>query len=98
MVNLKSSDEAIVTSPRPNPISAPTFKIKPSGSDLGRLDVQDFAGASDGDRPRLHGLRDLAHEVDVQEPVRQARAPDLHIVGEVEDTPERPPRHAPVEH
>jgi hypothetical protein len=39
---------------------APNFKVKASGSDLGRLDVQDFGGARDRDRPRLHGLRDLA--------------------------------------
>ena len=40
-----------------------------SGSDLGRLDLQDPAEARNRDRPRLHGLWDLAHEVDVQEPV-----------------------------
>ena len=39
--------------------------VRASGSDLGRLDVQDFAGTRDRDRPRLHRLRDLAHEVDV---------------------------------
>src|SRR6266508_3255929 len=36
-----------------------------SGSDLGRLDLQKLAGARDWDRPRLHRLRNLAHEVDV---------------------------------
>src|SRR5712672_4849966 len=61
-----------------------------SGSNLGRLDVQDFAEARDRDRPRLHGLRDLAHEVDVQEPVRQACALDRDMVGELEATLEGP--------
>jgi type I restriction enzyme R subunit len=36
-----------------------------SGSDLGRLDLQELAGTCDRDRPRLHRLRNLAHEVDV---------------------------------
>jgi hypothetical protein len=36
-----------------------------SGSDLGRLDLQKLAGARDWDGPRLHRLRNLAHEVDV---------------------------------
>jgi hypothetical protein len=35
------------------------------------LYVQNLAGARDRDRPRFHRLRDLAHEVDVQEPVLQ---------------------------
>jgi len=39
--------------------------VKVSGSDLGRLDLQKLAGARDRDRPRLHRLRNLAHEVDV---------------------------------
>ena len=36
-----------------------------SGSDLGRLDLQELAGICDRNRPRLHRLRNLAHEVDV---------------------------------
>src|SRR5258708_4091047 len=51
---------------RPGNRGAP--KIQPasaSGSDLGRLDLQELARARDRDRPRLHGLRNLAHEVDV---------------------------------
>jgi hypothetical protein len=44
---------------------APNFKVKASGSDLARLDLQKLAGACDRDRPRLHRLRNLAHEVDV---------------------------------
>ena len=62
-----------------------TPKLQPagtSGSDLGRLDLQDFAGARDRDRPRLHRLRDLALEVDVQEPVLQPCALDHNIVSD----------------
>jgi hypothetical protein len=54
----------------------PNFKIKASGGQLGRLDIQHFVGAHDRDRPRLHGLRDLAHEVDVKEPVRCVESGD----------------------
>jgi hypothetical protein len=36
-----------------------------SGSDLGRLDLQELAGTCDRDRPRLHRLRNIAYEVDV---------------------------------
>jgi hypothetical protein len=43
--------------------------VRPSGGELSRLDLQDFAGTRDRDRPRLHRLWDLAHEVDVQESV-----------------------------
>ena len=39
--------------------------LRASGSDLGRFDLQKLAGARDWDRPRLHRLRNLAHEVDV---------------------------------
>src|ERR1700732_2176052 len=76
-------------------------KIQPasaSGSDLGRLDLQELAGTRDRDRPRLHGLRNLAHELDVQEPVLQARALDLDIVGELEATLEGSRGDALVEH
>ena len=51
--------------------------VRSSGGELGRLDLQDFARAHDRDRPRLHRLWDLAHQVDVQEPVLQARTLDL---------------------
>ena len=55
---------------RPDNRGAPKLHpVRPSGSDLGRLDLQELAGACDRDRPRLHRLWDLAHEVDVQEPV-----------------------------
>jgi uncharacterized protein YdiU (UPF0061 family) len=47
--------------------------VRSLGGELGRLDIQDFAGARDRDRPGLHCLWDLAHQVDVQEPILQAR-------------------------
>ena len=53
------------------------------GSDLGRLDLQEFAGTRERDRPRLHRLRNLVHKVDVQEPVLQPRAFDLDMLGEL---------------
>src|SRR5438046_1006543 len=43
----------------------PNFNRSESGSDLGRFYLQKLTGARDWDRPRLHRLRDLAHEVDV---------------------------------
>jgi len=44
----------------------PNFnRSEPSGSDLGRFDLEKLTGARDRDRPRLHRLRDFAHEVDV---------------------------------
>jgi hypothetical protein len=39
--------------------------LRASGRDLGRFDLQKLAGARDWDRPRLHRLRNLAHEVNV---------------------------------
>src|SRR5271156_3002011 len=81
---------------RPDNRGAPKWQaVKPSGGDLGRLD---FAGTRDRDRPRLHRLWDLAHEVDVQEPVLQARTLDLHMVGELEAAFEVPRGDALVEH
>src|SRR5207344_389326 len=84
---------------RPGSRGAP--KIQPasaSGSDLGRLDLQELAGTYDRDRPRLHRLWNFAHEVDVEEPVLQARALDLDMVSELETTLEGPRGDAPVEH
>jgi hypothetical protein len=43
------------------------------------LDLQDPAGARNRDRPRLHRLWDLAHEVDLQEPV-VSRTLDLPLL------------------
>jgi len=55
---------------RPDNRGAPKLHpVRSSGGELGRLDLQDFAGTRDRDRPGLHRLWDLAHEVDVQEPV-----------------------------
>ena len=51
---------------RPGIRGAPKIQlVRASGSDLGRLDLQKLTGACDRDRPRLHRLRNLAHEVDV---------------------------------
>src|SRR5580704_9816101 len=86
---------------RKRPESRGAAKIQPasaSGSNLGRLDLQELAGTCDGDRPSLHRLRNLAHEVDVEEPVLQARAVDLDIVGELEATLEGSRGNALVEH
>jgi hypothetical protein len=80
-------DQTLLVAPDQNesvPENGGARKIQPvgaSGSDLGGLDLQELAGARDRDRPRLHCLRDLAHEVDVQEAVLQARALDLDMVG-----------------
>ena len=55
---------------RPDNRGAPKLQaVRPSGSQLGRLDLEDPAGARNLDRPRLHRLWDLAHQVDVEEPV-----------------------------
>ena len=55
---------------RPDTPGAPKLHpVRPSGGELGRLDLQDLAGTRVRDRPRLHRLWNLAHEVDVQEPV-----------------------------
>jgi hypothetical protein len=35
--------------------------VRTSGGSLGRLDLQNFVGARDRDRPGLHRLRDFAH-------------------------------------
>src|SRR5580704_14741423 len=84
---------------RPNNRGAPKLHpVTSSGGELGRLDLQDFAGAHDRDRPRLHRLWDLADQVDVQEPVLQARTLDLHMVRELEATFEVPRGDALVEH
>ena len=72
--------------------------VRSSGGELGRQDLQDFAGTRDRDRPRLHCLWDLAHEVDVQEPVLEAGTLDLHVVSELEATFEVPRGDALVEY
>ena len=55
-----------------------------SGSELSRLDLKHQAGTGDRNHPRLHRLRDLACEFDMQETVLQARTFDFHILGELE--------------
>jgi hypothetical protein len=51
---------------RPGNRGAPKMQlVRASGSDLGRLHLQKPTGACNRDRPRLHRLRDLAHELDV---------------------------------
>src|ERR1700719_4475531 len=45
---------------------------------------------ADLDSARLHGLRHLAHQVDMQKPVVEGRAVDLDMVREAEFALERP--------
>src|SRR5580658_2549864 len=52
----------------------------------------------DADLARLRRLRDLAHEIDVQEPVLERGASDLDMLGELEDALERARRDALIEH
>jgi hypothetical protein len=64
-----ANDQTLLVAPgqnesAPETGALPKF-VRASGSDLGRLDLQTFTGACDRDRPRLHRLRNLAHEVDV---------------------------------
>src|SRR3981081_3165105 len=51
-------------------------------------------GAGPPNPARLHGLRQLTHQLDLQETVFQRCACDLDIVGEVELAPERTSRDA----
>jgi hypothetical protein len=44
---------------------------------------------ADGDAARLEALRDIAHEVDVEQAVLEAGALDLDVVGELEAALER---------
>src|SRR3984893_18582098 len=77
----------------------PKFQAaRTSGGGLGRLDLQNLAGARDRDRPGLHCLRDLTHKVDVQEPVLQPCALDQNMVGKLDATLEGPLGNALVEH
>src|SRR5215216_3682121 len=50
----------------PKPGRSQTSTGQTSGSDLGRLDLQELTGARNRNRPGLHRLWDFAHEVDVQ--------------------------------
>src|SRR5712671_7622374 len=53
--------------------------------------------AGDLDGPRLHRLRYLAHQVDMQQAVVEARAGHLDVVGEAEAPLERAPGNAAVQ-
>src|SRR5262249_11646652 len=67
--------------------------------DLRRLRVDHLrARVADRDAARLHRLGDLAHEIDVQQPVLERGAPDLDVLGELEHALERARRDALVEH
>ena len=74
-----------------------TQLVRISGGDLGRFDLQQLAGARDGDRPRFHRLRNLAHEIDVQESVLHDRALDLDMLGELEAALEAPRGNALIQ-
>src|SRR5262249_51369382 len=52
---------------------------------------------ADRDLARLLRLGNLAHELDVQEPVLEGRTLDLDVVGKLEDALERARRDAPIE-
>src|SRR6185295_8972218 len=53
---------------------------------------------ADRNLARLLRLRDLAHEIDVEEPVHQRGAGDLDVVGELEAALERARGDALIEH
>src|SRR5262249_33120106 len=53
---------------------------------------------ADRDLAGLLGLGNLAHEIDVQEPVLEGRALHLDVIGELEDALERARRDALIEH
>src|SRR5262249_43776506 len=66
---------------------------------LGRLRVDHLGLAiADRDLARLHRLRNLADEVDMEEAVLKRRALDLDVLGELKDALERARRDALVEH
>ena len=76
----------------------PSQPVRTSGGGLGRLNLQNLAGTCDRDRPGLHRLRDLANEIDVQEPVLQPCALYHNVVGKLKATLKRPLGDALVEH
>src|ERR1043165_330157 len=68
---------------------------------LGGLRLENLGlglAVADRDLARLLGLGELAHEVDVQEAVRELRAGHLDVVSELEAALERAGRDALVEH
>src|ERR1700731_3062356 len=54
------------------------------------------ASRSNGDPARLHGLRHLAHQVDLQDAVLEPCTFDVDVVGQIELAAERPSRDALV--
>ena len=94
----RRGDRAGQNESAPETGTLPNLTVRASSSDFGRLDLQKLARARDRDRPRLHRLWDLAYDVDVQEPILQARTPDLHMVGELEATFEVPRGDALVQY
>src|SRR5271165_447633 len=78
--------------PKQRPAKAPRFAgrsqtsiVRFSCGDLGRLALKDgLLGGRYGNRPGLHRLWDHPQEVDLQQPVLQARARDLDMIGELE--------------
>src|SRR5712672_4311480 len=80
-----------------NPKSTDRIAAGPLRS--GRLAVLDLlvvvaSAGVDRNPARLHGLRQLAHQIDLQEPVFKRRACHLDVVGEVELASERTSRDA----
>ena len=62
------------------------------------LDDLSLAAVADRNLARLFRLRNLAHEIDVQEPVLERRALDVDVVGELENTLEGARGDALIEH
>ena len=68
------------------PVGRPSLRTRSprSGGDLVSICLALRVAVADRDRARLHRLGDLAHEIDVQEAVLEARALHLDMVGELE--------------
>src|SRR5207237_412250 len=61
---------------------------------LGRLDLADVGRSGNRDPARLHGLRNFADQLNLQQAVIKRRALNLDIIGQVELALERPRRDA----
>src|SRR5947209_14814830 len=69
--------------------------------ELGRLGFENLGlrlAVADRNLARLFRLGDLAHEVDVQEAIRELRAGHLDVIGKLEAALERAGRDALIEH
>src|SRR3954452_8978056 len=64
---------------------------------LGRLDLSDVWRSGNRDPARLHCLRNLADQFNLQQAVIKRRALDLDIIGQVELALERPGRDALIQ-